>query len=54
MNDFMRACYEINSISELKEALKGPADKTDMKEWGITSNEWYQAIDVALLLREKG
>ena len=45
---FSEACYETNTITELEEGLKGVADPSDMKEWGITNEEWYSSIALAL------
>ena len=48
-NTFAESCYDMNSIYELESALAGPADETDMKTWGITSDEWREQIELALL-----
>lgn len=47
-NTFAEACYHMNSIDELEEALKNDADETDMKTWGISADEWREQIDLAL------
>lgn len=47
-NTFAAACYNMNSIEELEQALQGPADRTDMKEWGIGSSVWREQIQLAL------
>lgn len=43
---FAAACYDTNSIEELQQ--HGPADLTDMAAWGITAEQWREAIDAAL------
>jgi hypothetical protein len=47
-NTFAAACYEMNSIAELEAAIAGPADKIDMKSWGLTEQEWRDQIALAL------
>ena len=47
-NTFAEACYDMNSINDLENALKGDADETDMKTWGITDEEWREQIELAL------
>ena len=48
LNTFAAACYDMNSINELTEALAGEPDETDMSEWGITAEEWREQIAIAL------
>lgn len=45
---FAEACYDTNSIDELS-APHAPADadEADMQEWGITAEQWSQAIEAA-------
>lgn len=50
-NTFAAACCE-NSIDELKTALEGPADETDMAEWGITETEWRAGIQQAIVAKQ--
>ena len=48
-NSFAEACYDQNSIEELIEGLLNPADKIDMKGWGIrTAREYKGQIATAL------
>ena len=47
-NNFATACYEDNSIDELHEALTEEPDEYDCREWGITPEEWTDAIQTAL------
>lgn len=47
-NTFAAACYNQNTIEELKEGLSGPADQADMKAWGLTADEWRQQIQMAI------
>jgi hypothetical protein len=44
--NFAVACYETNTIEELKKDLE--PDETDMKEWGIDADQWRLAIECAL------
>lgn len=48
--EFSEACYDCCSTVELKDA--GPADPTDMKVWGITAEQWREAVDTARRERE--
>lgn len=45
---FAEACFDQNSIDELRAALAGNADATDCKTWDITGHEWQLAINAAL------
>ena len=47
-NTFAAACYDQNSIDELKSALAGDVDVTDCKTWGISAIEWRSEIKLAL------
>ncbi len=47
-NTFAAACYDQNSIADLRQALAGPVDATDCATWGITADEWRQQIEAAL------
>ncbi len=47
-NTFAAACYDQNSISELKEAIQNGPDKGDMETWNITAHEWFEEIRLAL------
>ena len=49
LTGFAEACYEQNSIAELKSCQRQrAADKTDCAEWSITPTEWRAAIAEAL------
>ncbi|MGA9189613.1 MAG: hypothetical protein WB014_13890 [Methanosarcina sp.] len=52
VKDFAEACCDQNSIKELKEALAGEADETDMKTWNITEDQWRKALKVAIIAIE--
>lgn len=45
---FAEACYNMNSIEELQQALTGEADVADMKEWGLTEAQWREEIQIAI------
>lgn len=46
---FAEACYDQNSIAELQACLNATEpDVTDMKNWGITADQWKEAITAAL------
>ena len=47
-NTFAEACYNQNSIEQLRTALTSPADETDMKEWGLSKEEYFEQIQLAL------
>lgn len=49
--EFAEACYNMNSVSELIDALDGGPDETDMKEWGVTDSMWLECIKKALALK---
>lgn len=48
-NNFAVACFDMNSIDELQ-APHAPidADETDCQNWGITPEEWSDAVEAAL------
>lgn len=48
LTGFAEACFNDNSVAELREALAGPADATDCETWGISADEWRAAIEQAL------
>lgn len=48
---FADACHT-NAIDELRTALRGPADATDLQTWGISRSQWRLAIRTALSERE--
>ncbi len=51
---FAEACFNQNSIEELEACLKRDADKTDLKEWDLTEEEYFKQISIALeALKEK-
>lgn len=51
---FAAACYDTNTIDELKSALQSPADETDCQQWGLTEDEWKNAVKLALKWMEHG
>jgi len=50
-NAFAHACYEQSTVEELRAALAGDADPTDMQQRGITADEWHASIELALAER---
>lgn len=50
-NTFSEACYDRNSLDELRQALTEEPDATDMETWGIDADEWRRSIAAALLER---
>jgi hypothetical protein len=50
---FAEACYNQNSLNELKFSLKGAADETDMLTWGLTEAEWREALKIAIIAMEQ-
>lgn len=47
-NTFAEACFEINTIEELKLALKGSVDTFDMRNWNLSESELRDQIKLAL------
>ena len=45
---FAEACHDMNSTQELREALLEIPDTVDMKTWGISAEQWREAISAAL------
>ncbi|WP_073585239.1 hypothetical protein [Vibrio quintilis] len=45
---FAEACYNMNSIEELENALQTGADESDMKVWNLTEDEWREQIETAI------
>lgn len=48
VKSFAVACYDTNSIEDLKNSLNIGADAIDCKEWGISENEWNEAVNAAI------
>lgn len=47
-NNFAVACYNNNSITELLDICHNGSNKTDMRKWGVTVEQWYECIAAAL------
>ncbi len=47
-NTFAEACYDMNTIEELEEALHEEADQGDMDAWNLTPEAWREEIELAL------
>lgn len=43
---FAEACYDTNSLPELRDASE--PDETDMERWGISAEQWHEAVTAAL------
>ncbi|MGB9938208.1 hypothetical protein [Methanosarcina sp.] len=52
VKNFAEACCDQNSLKELKAALAGDADETDMKTWHLTEDQWRKALEVAIIAME--
>jgi hypothetical protein len=52
VKDFAEACCDQNNLKELKAALAGEADETDMKTWHLTEDQWRKALEVAIIAME--
>lgn len=50
---FAEACYNQNSLNELKFSLKGAADETDLLTWNLTEAEWREALKIAIIAMEQ-
>jgi len=50
---FAEACFNQNSLHELKFSLKGAADETDLLIWNLTEEEWRQALKIAVIAMER-
>jgi len=47
-NNFAAACYSGNSPDELRAARSEQPDAVDCRTWGISPEEWRNAIEAAL------
>jgi len=45
---FAEACYNQNTVSELREIADGEPDATDMNVWSLSETEWHDAVCDAL------
>ena len=50
---FAEACFNQNSLNELKYSLKGAADETDLLIWNLTEAEWREALKIAVIAMER-
>jgi hypothetical protein len=50
---FAEACYNQNSLNELKFSLKGATDETDLLTWNLTEAEWREALKIAIIAIEQ-
>lgn len=48
LSGFAEACYNDNSLSELIEALDGEASHADCVNWGISTGEWRDSVEMAV------
>lgn len=48
-NTFAEACYNMNTIEDLREALEERRfDSTDAKAWDLTEEEYFEQIELAI------
>lgn len=47
-NTFAAACFDQNSAKELQAALTNGPDASDMRDWGLTAEEWNAQVHQAL------
>ena len=52
-NTFAAACYDMNTIADLRAMLAGEPDETDMQTWGITADQWRDEIKLAIAVMEE-
>lgn len=52
--NFAVACYNTNSIKELRDAVTATPDESDMAEWEIGPDEWRDGILAALNAKAEG
>ena len=52
-NTFAAACYDSNTAAELEAALQGPANEQDCAEWGISPEEWREAVEASLAAKRE-
>jgi len=45
---FAEACYNQNTIEDLKDALKDGPDRREMREWNLSESEYMEQIEIAL------
>lgn len=50
---FAEACYDGNSLDELYEQLEmNKTDSRELKEWNLTTEEWCNEIELAIIAKE--
>lgn len=52
-NTFAAACYNHNTLDELRAIMGKQPDPEDMRIWGITSAEWTEQIEIAIAALEE-
>lgn len=52
-NTFAAACYDMNSLAELRTALAGEPDAADMAAWSLTEDQWRAEIQTAIAAKEE-
>jgi hypothetical protein len=50
-NNFAIACYNMNATSDLELSSDCEPDKTDMREWDITAQQWKTSINLAYVVK---
>lgn len=51
LNTLAAACFDQNSIDQLRAALSAGVDSEDCARWGLTTEEWYAQIMCALVAK---
>lgn len=53
-NTFAAACIDQNSLQELCKALEDGPDERDLREWGLTDNEWLEQVELSIKVLKIG
>ncbi len=48
---FAAKCYDHRTVRELKAAFNRDADPEECEQWGFSSSEWKENIEMALVAR---
>ncbi len=50
-DSFAAKCYDRGTVRELRAAFNRDADPEDCDQWGLSSSEWKENIEMALVAR---